>query len=46
MHADPSIFLTAYNDQMPPKTLRAISTNFEPQRNTDARVETVWGAYY
>lgn len=37
MHADASIFLITYTDQQAsPKMLKAISTNFEPQRNRDA----------
>lgn len=41
MHADTSIFLIPCTDQQaPPKMLKAISTNFKPQRNSDAHVET------
>lgn len=32
-------FITCTDQQASPKMLKAISTNFEPQRNSDARVE-------
>lgn len=46
MHVDASIFLITCTDQRePPKMLKAISTNFEPQRNSDGCVETSFGVH-
>lgn len=46
MHVDASIFLITCTDQQaPPKMLKAISTNFEPQRNSDDCVEPSFGVH-